>query len=182
MIAQQVAKKYSSALFDLARERNLIDQAWDQLTTLAEYLRKDRTFLDFMSAPQVPDEDKFKLVTKVFADRLEKSVYNFLQFLVTKRRLKFLPEIIDEFDRLVRADKGIARATCITALRITDAERENLKRMLAARTSLEIELEEKIDESIIGGMIVILYDQIIDGSIRYGLDQLRNRLMKVKVH
>ncbi len=182
MIAQQVAKKYSSALFELAKEQNLLDAAWDQFNVLVAYLKKDRTFLDFMTAPQVPDEDKFNLVEKAFAGRLEKPFYHFVQFLVERHRLKYLPEIIDEFDRLVRAEKGIARATCITAVKISDAERQELIQRLAARTALKIELEEKNDPSIIGGMIVILHNQILDGSIRYGLNQLRNRLMKVKVH
>lgn len=182
MLAQQVAKKYSTALFELAFEKKLLDVAWDQFNSLAEFLRKDRTFLDFMEAPQVSDEKKLALVEKVFADRLEATFYDFLLVLVRKRRVKFLPEIIEHFDRLVRAEKGIARATCITAREITEAERRELVERLQRKTSTKIELEEKIDRSILGGMIVMLHNQIIDGSISHGLNLLKNRLMKVKVH
>jgi len=182
MIAQQVAKRYSSALFDLAREQNLLDQAWQQFKTLRGYLEKDKTFLDFMSAPQVPDEDKNNLIKKVFSSSLEKPLYNFMLFLAVKRRITFLPEIIDEFDRLVKAHKGIAKATCITVSKISDSERQKLIEQLKQKMSLEIELEEKLDKSILGGMIVILHNQIIDGSVSHGLEELKNRLMKVKVH
>ncbi len=182
MIAQQVAKRYSTALFDLTREHNLLDQAWQQFKSLRNYLDKDRIFLDFMSAPQVPDEDKQNLIKNVFGDSLEKPLYHFLLFLAAKRRIKYLAEILDEFDLLVKADKGIAKATCITVSKINDAERQNLITQLKKKTSLEIELEEKLDKSILGGMIVILHNQIIDGSMRRGLDELKNRLMKVKVH
>ncbi|MCP4704279.1 MAG: ATP synthase F1 subunit delta [candidate division Zixibacteria bacterium] len=182
MLAQQVAKKYSVALFDLAAEKGLLDSAWDQFGSLGEYLNAESTFLDFMSAPQVPDQDKEDLVTKVFSDKLETCFFNFLMVLVRKRRVGFLPEIIDELDRLIRAAKGISRATCITVDPITDSERQKLINELAQKTSLKIELEEKIDKSILGGMIIILHNQIIDGSVRFGLDQLKNRLMKVKVH
>ena len=103
-------------------------------------------------------------------------------WLIRKRRIGFLPDIIDELDRLIRAEKGISRATCITVKPITDGERQKLIEELARKTSLKIELEEKIDKSILGGMIIILHNQIIDGSVRHGLDQLKNRLMKVKVH
>jgi len=113
---------------------------------------------------------------------LEKCFYDFLLVLVKKRRIRFLPEIVDELDRLIRAEKGIARATCITVHPITDIERNRIINELTKKTSLKIELEEKIDLSILGGMIIILHNQIIDGSVRYGLDQLKNRLMKVKVH
>ncbi len=182
MLIQQVAKKYSVALFSLAAEKGILDTAWEQFGLLGEYLKADDTFLDFMSAPQVLDQQKEDLVTKAFSGKLEKCFFDFLMVLVRKRRIGFLPEIIDELDRLIRAEKGIARATCITINPITDNERRQLIEKLAQKTSLKIELEEKIDKSILGGMIIILHNQIIDGSVRYGLDQLKNRLMKVKVH
>ena len=182
MLAQQVAKKYSVALFSLAADKGLMDAAWDQFNALGEYLKKDKTFLDFMSAPQIPDQQKEDLVNKAFSGFMEKRFFNFLMMLVRKRRIGFLPEIIEEFDRLVRAEKGIARATCITVKPIVDNERRELIERLAKKTSLKIELVEKIDKAIIGGMIIILHNQIIDGSVRHGLSQLKNRLMKVKVH
>jgi len=182
MLAQQVGKKYGGALFQLSKEKNLIDTAWDQFNDLAEYLKKEDAFFDFMAAPQIPDKDKKKLIKQVFESRFEKPLYNFLLVLTEKRRINYLLEIIEEFDRLVRAEKGIEKATCITAVPLTESERQGLIARLAAKTGLKIELDEKIDQSIIGGMIIILHDQIIDGSIRHGLQLLRNRLMKLKVH
>ena len=169
MLAQQVAKKYSGALLELASEHNILDKAWDQYKAVGEFLKKDKTFLDFMSAPQVPDEAKDDLISKAFSMRLEKPLFNFMLFLARKRRIAFLPEIVEEFDRLVKT-------------RISDAERKRLIENLTRKTSFKIELDEKIDKSIIGGMIIILHNKIIDGSIKYSLDQLRNRLMKVRVH
>jgi F-type H+-transporting ATPase subunit delta len=182
MISQQIAKKYSNALFQLAKEKGLLDQAWEQFKSLAEYLRRDRSFKDFMLAPQVSDRKKEDLVRKAFHGKMEEPFFNFLMFLVEKRRIGFLLEIIEEFDRLVREDKGILKVTCITSAKITDDERRELIDRLAAKTSKEIEIEEKVDRSIIGGMVVMLHNQIIDGSIRHGLNLLRNRLLKVKVH
>jgi F-type H+-transporting ATPase subunit delta len=182
MLAQQVAKKYGRALFDLAKEKNLLDRAWEQFNALAEYLKKDNAFLDFMTAPQVLDDHKIRLLKNVFGSRLEKPFLDFLLVITDKHRINFLPEIIEEFDRLVRAERGIAKASCITAIALSDDERKNLIARLSKKTSLKIELEEKIDKTIIGGMIVILQNQIIDGSIRYQLSLLKNKLMRVKVH
>jgi len=78
MLAQQVAKKYSKALFELAKEGNLIDQAWDQFNSIAGYLKTDSTFIDFITAPQVNDENKRTLIRKAFEGRLEKPFYDFL--------------------------------------------------------------------------------------------------------
>ncbi len=182
MLAQQVAKVYGHALFDLAQERNLIDTAWEEFNSLAEYLKQDRAFLNFMTAPQALRSHKTDLIKKVFGGRFEKPFLDFLMILTEKHRINFLAEIIDEFDRLVRAEKGIVRAVCITTAPLTEEERMQMIDRLVKKTSLKIELEEKIDKSIIGGVILILHNQIIDGSIKYHLGLLRNRLMRVKVH
>ncbi len=182
MLAQQVGKKYGGALFQLAKDKNLIDHAWEQFNGLAEFLRKDRTFLDLMAAPQIPDEEKEKLIAKIFQGRFDTTFFNFILVLTRKRRIGYIIDIVEEFDRLVRIEKGIEKAACITAIPLSKAERSNLIAKLTAKTGLKIELEEKVDKAIIGGMIVILHNQIIDGSIRYGLQLLKNRLMKVKVH
>ncbi len=182
MLAQQIAKKYGRALFELAKERNLVDQAWEQFNALSSYFRADTTFLDFVTAPQIGDGDKADLVKKVFEPRLERIFYEYIQMLVAKHRIHYLPEIIEEFERLVRADRGMARAVCITTAPISEAQRRQLIERLSKKTNLKIELEEKIDKAIIGGMVVIIQDQILDSSIKYALTLLRNRLMKVKVY
>ncbi|SYZ72378.1 putative ATP synthase subunit delta [Candidatus Zixiibacteriota bacterium] len=182
MLAQQVGKKYGRALFELAREKNLVDKGWEQFHALAQYMRGDSTFLDFMTAPQIRTEDKIALVQKTFETRLEKIFYDFLLMLINKHRVQFLAEIVEEFDRLVREARGIVRATCITTAPLAEAERKGLIDRLSKKTGLKIELKEKIDKGIVGGMVVIFQDQIIDGSIRYALSLLRNRLMKVKVY
>lgn len=182
MLAQQVAKKYATAIFELAREKNIIDLAWDQFNAFAEYIKKDKTLIDFMTAPQVNDTDKLNLIKKVFESRLEKPFYSFLLVLVKKHRVQYLPEIIEHLDILIREDKGLAVATCITAKPITDKERAELIERLHRKTSLKIELDERVDQSVIGGMTVLLRNQIIDGSVKFALNQLKNRLMKVKVH
>jgi len=182
MLAQQIAKKYATALFEIAGERNLIDQAWEQFDALASYLKKDKTLINFMTAPQVTDQRKTALVRTAFEGKLEKPFFDFLQVLVKKRRFQFLPEIIQYLDDLIREDKGMAKAMCVSAHALTESERKNLIDRLQKKTSLKIELDEKIDKSLIGGAMVTIHNQVMDGSIRHGLNQLRNRLMKVKVH
>jgi F-type H+-transporting ATPase subunit delta len=182
MFAQQVGKRYSRAVFELAKEKNLLDVAWDQFNSIGKYLKEDDTLIDFMTAPQVTDANKLALIKTAFESHLEKPFFDFLLVLVKKRRIQYLPEIIESLDDLIREEKKLAKATCITATKITDEERRKLIERLEQKTSLKIELKEKIDKNMIGGMVVILHNQIIDGSVLYSLSQLKNRLMKVKVH
>jgi F-type H+-transporting ATPase subunit delta len=106
----------------------------------------------------------------------------FLIVLINKHRIGYLHEVIGEFIRLVKAERGIAAVTVLSAVPPAEGERQRLIEKLKARTGMTIELEEKIDPDIIAGMIVILHNEIIDGSVRRGLDVLQGQLAKVRVH
>lgn len=182
MLAQEVAKKYAGGLFLSATEKNLIGPAHDQLKELGEFLSGDSTLLDFLMAPHVLDEHKLALVRNVFSDRLDRLLVEFIIVLINKHRIKYLHDIIIEFIRMVKAERGIAAVTVITAVSINEPERQKLLEKLAARTGMTIELEQKIDPGIIAGMVIILHNEIIDGSVRHGLDVLEGQLTNVRVH
>jgi len=182
MIAQEIARRYARALFMSTQEKGLLDTVFEQLGDLGEHLDRDPSLLDFLNDPRVPEDDKRALVRDVFSGRTEKIIVEFLIVLIDKTRIGFLPIIIDEFIRLVEAEKGIGRVTVISSVPLNQAEKPTLIEKLAAKTGLKIELEEKIDPTILGGMIVILHNEIIDGSVRHELDLIKERLNKVRVH
>jgi F-type H+-transporting ATPase subunit delta len=181
MLAQQVAKKYSHALFHLVREKGLVDQADTQFAEIDKLVTADRNLMQFLLAPHVLESDKVNLVKRIFEGRIEPLFLNFLFVLIEKHRIGFFHEIVEEFRALVDEAKGVAVAEVTTVVPMTDDAREQLIEKLARKTGKKIELEEKVDPSIIGGMIVKVGDQVIDGSVQYGLSELREELMKIKV-
>jgi F-type H+-transporting ATPase subunit delta len=182
VLSQEVAKIYAHALLLSVVEKGMIDVAYDQFNSLKELVAKDKSLVHFLASPQVLDENKKTLVRDVFSSRIEKLFVEFLVVLVDKNRVNFLPEIIDEFIRLVEAERGIGRVTVITAVPLNNSERSKLKDKMHSKTNLEIILEEKIDLSILGGMIIILHNEIIDGSVSHGLNAVEEQLAKVRVH
>ncbi|MEW6413583.1 MAG: ATP synthase F1 subunit delta [Candidatus Zixiibacteriota bacterium] len=182
MLIWEVARRYAHALYLSAEGKGLLNIAYEQLNDLSDFVQKDPKLRNFLSAPQVLEESKKDLVRKVFAQRIDRLLVEFLVVLIDKGRIRYLVEIIDEFGRLVEAHQGVGRVTVITAVTLTDSEREQLSRKMAAKTGLKIVLEEKIDPSIIGGLIVLLHDEIIDGSVKHGLNLVRDQLEGVRVH
>lgn len=181
MINHEVARKYAQALFDSAKTKSILANAEEQLADLLKIIKSDRTFMDFLTSPQATDESKVELVRNVFTDKMERLVVEFLIVLLEKNRIGFLVEIIDDFIHLAEAEKGIGRITVYTAVEMLEDERQKLKSSLLAKSGLKVVLEEKIDKSIMGGMIVVMHNKIIDGSVRYGLEQIEDKLSKVRV-
>ncbi|MEW5796119.1 MAG: ATP synthase F1 subunit delta [Candidatus Zixiibacteriota bacterium] len=182
MIAQQVAKKYSTALFLSTGKRGLVDQAYTQFGDLRKVLTGDASLTRFLSSPKIDEEQKLQLLRRILGERMEPLFVEFLAVLVRKRRAMYLLEVIDEFNRLVEQHQGIVRATVTTAVPLLPVDEAKLVSRLAARTGKKIELEKKIDRAIIGGMVVLMGDEIIDGSVKHGLDKLEEQLVHIKVH
>lgn len=182
MIAQEVAKKYSRALLMSTRERGLVNEAYEQFSILKTTLEQDASLLKFLGSPRIEEEQKLVLLRTVFGERLEPLFVEFLAVLVRKRRAMYIVEIIDEFNRQVEFEKGISRVTVITALPLKPEEESSLVTTLATKTGKKIELEQKVDPTVIGGMIVLMADEIIDGSVRHGLNLLKEQLQKTVVH
>jgi len=181
MLAPQVAKKYATALFHLARDRGLIDQASDQFAHLDQLLVSDATLVQFLLAPHIREQEKTALLRTVFGNRLEPLFLEFLLLLVDKHRIGFLHDIIIHFRALVAEERGLIIARVITAVPLSETERRDLVIRLRRKTGKIVELDEKVESSILGGMIVILKDKIIDGSVRHKLTLLKEELLKLKV-
>lgn len=181
MLAQEVAKKYSTALFNIVREKSLIDEAFKQFEELDALINKDDTLLQFLLAPHILDQHKLALVRDVFGERLNPLFLEFLLVLIRKHRIGYLHDICEEFRERVAEARGMLVAKVTTVTPMNDDQRRQLIERLTGKTGKTIELEEKIDPKILGGMIIILGDQIIDGSVRHHLAILKEDLMKLKV-
>ena len=164
-----------------AKDRNLVDQAYQQFDALKKVITADPAMIKFLTAPQVVDHHKEELIKTVFGPRMEKLFVEFLFVLMEKHRIGFLPQIIDAFERLVEIEKGMVRARVITAVAMSDSEEHGAITQLESRTGKKVILEKKVDPSILGGMITIIDDEIIDGSVRHGLKVIEAQLAKVKV-
>lgn len=187
-----IAQKYSSALFAVVRKR--AEQLKDpqerdrwmktveaQVAELDSFLSGNPSFLSFLLAPQFLDSDKTALVKKVLADWLDPLLIDFILFLMEKHRIGYLHQIITHFLLLEADAKGHLEVDVTTAVELTNQERESLKSRLGVKTGKIIELRERIDPHILGGMILILRDRIIDGSVRHKLTVLKEELLKVAV-
>ena len=181
MLAHQVADKYSTALFNLVKEKGLIDKAFEQFQQLDLLIKRDRSLMQFLLAPHVLEQKKVALVRDVLGPRLEPLFLEFLLVLIDKHRIGHLHGIIEEFRLKVDEERGIRVARIITVRPLTDDGRQRLIERLQKKTGMTVELREKVDPAILGGMIVILKNKIIDGSVKHKLSVLKEELMKLKV-
>lgn len=176
-----VASKYARGLFEAGQLEEGLDRLYDEAEILLAYLRKERRLHAFWTAPQIPDEDKVQIIRQAFATRVSPLFLSFLLLLVHKHRIGHLPEILDLFIGLVKTHRGIVATKVISAFPLDGDERQRISVEVARRTGLQVELTVVVEPKLLGGLVVIVGNKVIDYSVKHFLEQLRGRLMAVKV-
>ena len=182
MILSGVAKRYAVALFNAAVKQDIADQVDDDISSFVELLRANRDLVGFLKSPEVPTDSKKQLVVDVFGERTAGLFVNFILLLIDKKRLKHILSIADAYHQLYEQLQGILEARVITAVPLdADLEQQAVEQLEAA-TQKTIRITKTVDPDIVGGMIIIVGDNILDGSIRHKLELMRRSLGEVKVH
>jgi len=168
------ARRYAEAVAQMARESDTWDQWERELSGLAR-LVEQRAFKAVLESPKVPLARKEAIIAGQLpgASPLAR---NLAQLLILKRRIDSLPDIVAEFRRIHDSHRGIEHARVVTAVPLQPSEQETLLRQLGALTGKQVQVEAKVDPSIVGGLIVRIGDKLIDGSTKGRLEAMRRRL------
>jgi len=169
------ARRYAEAAFQLAVRDDEVSGWRADLTTAATALAEPRV-ARVLADQGLALEARQHLVQAVLGATLRTPVRNMALLLLQRGRLDSLPAVLAEFIRLDNARQGIVTATAISAAPLEPAEVRDLTARLEQLSGGRIELSQRVDPSLLGGIQVQLGDRLIDGSVRGRLERLRHRL------
>lgn len=181
MLANQLATKYAQAIFELAAEKELLDQVEAELIMVESQINAHSDLATLIYHPRVLPQAKKETLSKIFGQDTLDFVLKFLMLLVDKRRETSLPAIICEYVKLANGARNIALAQVTTAMPLGAEQEAALISKLSLVTGKKIVLQTQIDKAIIGGVIVKIGDKLIDGSVASQLETLKNALLNTEV-
>jgi F-type H+-transporting ATPase subunit delta len=176
-----VARKYATALFDAAVKADAVETVSGDLAGIRLLGTQGAGLGAFLEAPHISTENKRGVLDRALKGRLSDLSLRFLNLLIDKKRTAQLEGITNQFDELVRDHKGIVAARVRSAQPIEAAQLLRMAESLGRRIGKTVEIENKIEPGVIGGVVLEFGTWIVDRSIRRGLDDIRDRLMKAHV-
>lgn len=174
---QVVAIRYAEALAGAIDDPMTLETVHEELQALAGLVRENAQLRAFLEGPNVVEQLKHDLVTRTFGEKVHRTTLDFLHLLLHKHRIDHLGAITTEFTRLVEARRNQVRVQVTTAVKMPLDVLDRLKRALDASLGKDCILEPRVDAKAIGGVVAIVGDRVIDGSLRTSLDELRKELM-----
>lgn len=172
MVNTRVASRYAKSLLQLAIERNIVDQVYQDMVFFREICELNRDFVLMLRNPIISHDKKKAVLYSIFEKKVTPSTLAIFDIITRKNREKYLPAIAESFMIQYRQHKGIEKAILTTAVQITPEQRSKFSKEASRMTGKTIELEERIDPSIIGGYILQIGDQQIDNSVEAKLKEM----------
>jgi F-type H+-transporting ATPase subunit delta len=180
-IVSGVAGRYASALFSLALEDRQTDAVADALARFEALIAESPDLERLVRSPVFSAADQVKALDAVMAGAdIGGVAANFIRLVASKRRLFFIREMIADYRKLNDAHRGVTRADVTSATALTDVQIVQLKESLRAATGgRDVDLNLRLDPSIIGGLIVKLGSRMVDGSLKTKLNAIRLAMKEV---
>jgi F-type H+-transporting ATPase subunit delta len=180
VIDKTLAKRYAAALLRVTDPEGSTEEVEQMLLALKEAYHADKALRDILSQPRVPKALKKSILRKPFEGRARPSFLEFLSLLVDKNRQTIIPDIADMFDRLADASRGIVRVQVRSWKPLSEPHRSALQGKLERLVGKKIELEARSDPALKGGMLVLVGDTVIDGSVAQRLKALGEKFREMQ--
>ena len=176
-IQASLAGRYATALFELARDENQLETVESSLGSLKQALAESEDFRQLTTSPLISREEGARAAAAAAqAMSLDPITSRFLGVLAQNHRLAQLGNVIRSFNMLAADQRGETTAEVTSAHPLTDDQLGALKNNLKARLNRDVVVDLSVDPSILGGLIVKVGSQMIDGSIRTKLNTLAHAM------
>ncbi len=167
-------KRYAQAIFQLAVQQDQVDQ-WDgDLDSMSQVLQ-DEEFSSFLEHAQVPLMEKNRSIEAVFPDT-NPMVRNLVALLISRGSAKLIRDVHLSYSQLVDEYRGRQRVEVTSAVALDAGEVGRIARFVAELIQKEVVVSTEVDETILGGVIIQVGDQLLDGSVRSRLEGLRRQV------
>jgi len=172
----RLAARYAKSLMDLALEKGQLEEVHNDMLFLQQAFRSSKELVVMIKSPVIKADKKEKVLDAIAAGRISVITETFSKLLLRKGRESYLPEIIAAFIDQYKAYKGIHTVKLTTAIPVSEELKKSIMDKVSADRHLKnIELVTAVDDSLIGGFVLEIGDELVDGSIAFDLKNIKKQ-------
>lgn len=173
---RDLIRGYATALFGIAAAEDALERVSEELFEFAKAVEQNHDFRSALTDIHVPAERKQAMVRELIGERASEHTRNILDFVLSQGRAGQLPEIVEQLAALAAEERNKVMAEIRTAVELDEATQQRLAEAIGKATGKAVEVRVIVDPNVIGGVYAKVGDQVIDGTVRRRLQQLRERL------
>jgi F-type H+-transporting ATPase subunit delta len=166
---------YAEALLEAARDKERLDKIREELEDLARAVEESDDLRRFLANPLIEPETKRSVLEEILAGA-DDLVLNFVRLLAEKERIGEIPQVFEEWTRLLAREERVLELELTTAVELSDEEADRVVKQIEEASGRRVEATRRVDPDLIGGLVVQAGSLRLDASVRGRLDQLREEL------
>ena len=174
-----IADRYAQALFEVGEETQTTNELYQELSELVVILNENKDLYNFLKSPLIGREDKKNVMKNIFENQLSDNMNNFLKIVIDKDRMSAIENIKESYKNLLNDKNNILEGTVVTAVSLNEQEIKDLEKNLSIKYNKNVTLNNVVDETILGGVLVKLGNQEIDGTVKTRLAKIKKQLSQV---
>ena len=174
---EEIAEVYSRALFQVAKENDLLDRIHDELGELVNALEEDSDLRLFFFSPYFSSEEKKEGVAKLLEDADERFV-RFLELLAERHRMPVIFRVRRAFDSMWAEENKLLPVSVTSAVELDQSLVDDIGKRISDQTGRRVELSATVDPDVLGGLVVRVGNMVLDASVRNRLEQLRKQVAR----
>jgi len=177
-----VAERYAKALFELALEKGVAGEVYQDSLSITNVCENSRELRLLLKSPILNSGKKLTILQEIFGKNINSLTMTYLLIMVRKNRESFIPAIAIQLVELYQAYRNILTVHFKSPVLPDEVTRKQVLDLMEKYTGADIDLKAEIDESLIGGFILKWKDKQYDASIRREIDDMRNAIAKINLY
>jgi F-type H+-transporting ATPase subunit delta len=172
---EEVADVYARALFEAAKEHDVLDVVHDELGQFADSLNDNRDLMVFFFSPYFSSEEKKQALGRAVLDA-DPRFQNFLEALIERHRMPAIFRIRAQFEDMWQEERALLPVVLTSAISLDEKTIRDIGDRVGEQTGRTVELSSQVDPDILGGFVLRVGNVILDASIRNRLEQVRKQV------
>lgn len=179
MSTSALSRRYARALVELGTEQRMVEQYGDELARVSSLLSTQDLLRQLLESPTLPLAKKSAIMADLATTlQLSAGMRDFVGLLLSKDRLKYLPQIEGNYRQFADERSGVLRARVVAAAELASEQLAAIRAGLESKSGKKVEIAVEIDPSLIGGLRTEIGGKVYDGSVRTQLKRIEDTLKK----
>jgi F-type H+-transporting ATPase subunit delta len=174
---EEIAQVWARALFEVAKEHDLLDKVREQLGAFVDALGENRDLMVFFFSPYFSTQEKKEGLERAVTDA-EPVLMNFLEALIERHRMPAIFRVKARYELLWEDERDLLPVEITSAVELDKSTVSTIGERIGEQTKRTVELSSKVDPDILGGIVLRVGNVILDASIRNRLEQLRKQVAR----
>ncbi|MCH3965289.1 MAG: F0F1 ATP synthase subunit delta [Clostridium sp.] len=171
-------RRYALALYKIGEEKGKVEEYLEQLKQVVSIIEANSAFVEIIKDPEISTLEKKNMFTDVFKDKIDDDVFSFLLILIEKGRINDIGGKLREMENIYLEKHDTVVAKVKTVIPLTDDERKTLKDKLEKKFNKKVLIKSELDPSIIGGVYINIDNQVMDGTIKSKLSEMKKIMLR----